>query len=294
MSPEDDGGAAVTLGEALTTVIRTAADEVVQTRQAAVDDEPDGVHQHRIRVRRLRSVLAGMRRELDPAAARLLRVRFDEWGSELGVVRDLEVLADVADDALTAQQIDDADVRRRLVAGHREEYRRAHARLVELAATPRAREREGLLAAFAEDPPIVEPAASARDRLAAALRREARRVGKAAKRADGSVEGFHAVRKAGRRLRYNAEAVAGAVPGMFGDELEDLADAGDTIHDLLGGHRDGLIFARRLELARSRAGRAGEPVAVYDDLIAHVAGDDQMPALDDALAKVRKAARQLA
>ena len=86
--------------DVVTAVLRTAADDVVRTRNAALADEPDGVHQHRVRVRRLRSILAGFRGSLDTRTADLLRVRYAEWGRELGVVRDIEVRAAVAHQVL--------------------------------------------------------------------------------------------------------------------------------------------------------------------------------------------------
>ncbi|WP_251453446.1 CHAD domain-containing protein [Microbacterium sp. Marseille-Q6648] len=291
-SDDDPGGA---LGDVAARIVRAAADEVRQTWDAAKADEPDGVHQHRVRVRRLRSILAGLRDVLDPAAARRLRVRFDEWGAELGTVRDLEVLAELARSALEDCGIDDANMSRRLVTDVRAEYQRAHARLLVLADHPRAHERERLLAVFADDPPIVEPAASARSALARTLRREARRVRRAAKGADGTIETLHDLRKAGRRLRYNAEAVLAAAPDLFGDELSELAEAGDALHDALGDHRDALVLGRSLELTRARAGRAGEPVAGYDVLISHVqaGGERALHEVDDAVARARAAAGRL-
>ncbi|WES62755.1 CHAD domain-containing protein [Microbacter sp. GSS18] len=282
-------------GEVLTAMVRQAADAVADTEAAAIADEPDGVHQHRVRVRRLRSILAGLRPQLDEVAAQRLRVEYGAWGGQLGLVRDIEVLADVADGALDALGSDDPDARRRLVDDRRDEYRRDHARLVELAATPRAAERSRLLAEFAQRPPLVDPEAPARDVLAATLRHEARRVRRAAQGVDGSIGSYHLVRKAGRRMRYVAEAVRDAAPGLFGDEVDALAEAGDDIHGSLGDHRDALVFARTLEQARALAGRAGESVLVYDALLAdaHERAGGKLESLEPALAAVRHAAKRL-
>ncbi|GAA1470007.1 CHAD domain-containing protein [Microbacterium thalassium] len=284
-----------TAGEVLTTMVRQAAGAVAETEAAAIADEPDGVHQHRVRVRRLRSILAGLRPLIDEVAAQRLRVEYGAWGGQLGLVRDIEVLADVAEEALTDLGVEDPQVWRRLVDARREEYRRDHARLVELAETPRAVERTRLLAEFARHPLLVDPAARARDALAEALRREARRVRDAAGRVDGTIASYHAVRKAGRRLRYLAEAVRDAAPELFGAEVDELAEAGDDIHGSLGDHRDALVFAHTLEQARALAGRAGEPVLVYDELLAdaHARAGAKLESLDPALAAVRHAAHRL-
>ncbi len=287
--------AAPTIGSVLALIARTAADAVAASEGAALADEPDGVHQHRVRVRRLRSVLAGFRPLLDAPAVERLRVLYGQWGAQLGTVRDIEVLADVAEEAMAELGIDDPDARRRLVDDQRAEYAHAHARLVELAGEPRAQDRARLLAAFAASAPILDAGHPARPVLADVLRGEARRVRRAAARADGTVESYHVVRKAGRRMRYVAEAVRDAAPDLFGDEVDDLAESGDQIHGALGNHRDALVFARRLELTRALAARAGEPVHAYDAMLAHAhaSAGDHLSALEAALDEARAAAKRL-
>ena len=80
-----------TAGDVIRSILGTTAERLFDTETDAMADEPDGLHQHRTHVRRLRSILAGFRDYLDEAAAQELRVRFDEWGSQLGIVRDIEV-----------------------------------------------------------------------------------------------------------------------------------------------------------------------------------------------------------
>lgn len=284
-----------TAGDVIRFVLRTTAERLFDTETAAMADEPDGLHQHRTHVRRLRSVLAGFRGFLDEAAATELRVRFDEWGSQLGIVRDIEVRAEVAEEAMRDLEIDDADLRTRLVDAEREAYRHAHARLRELNAQPRARARMDAVAAFAADPPFTSAAERKVGKLAKVGRAEAHRLDRAAKRSDGSIEALHEVRKAGRRLRYVAEALHECAPDAFGEGFEQLADAGEEVHDALGDHRDELIFIERLERARAQAGRAGERVDHYDALIERSAerAKHSLGSLDGALARVRKAAAAL-
>src|SRR5687768_5474381 len=131
--------------------MRRAADEVVRTEAPALADEPDAVHQHRVRVRRLRSVLAGFEESFDTRQTERLRVAYAEWGSQLGVVRDVEVRASVAAETLELAGIDDPAVVHRLVDSEREAYPVAHARLVELAASPRAQERGRVLRRFVDE-----------------------------------------------------------------------------------------------------------------------------------------------
>jgi CHAD domain-containing protein len=282
------------IGEVVGDIVRAAAASVVDTRGVALADTPDGVHRHRTAVRRLRSVLAAFAPPIDPAAARRVRVLFAEWGGQLGVVRDAEVRADAAAHAIEELQIADDGIRRRLVDDERMQYQRLHARLVELARGERLAEADALLRELAADPALAGAEEPARRALRVILRREVRRVRRAAKRRDGSVERLHEVRKAGRRLRYVGEAIGAATP-LFGDVVVELAAAGEAVHDLLGDHRDLVIFAERVERERARAARVGEPVAPYDALAggARVAADRRLEGLDDALARIRAAGDRL-
>ena len=284
-----------TADDVIRSIILTTADNLVTTQAAAIEDAPDGVHQHRTHVRRLRSVLAGFRDHLDEAAARDLRVQFREWGQQLGVVRDFEVQAEVAAAAMDDLGIDDVGMRARLVDAELEAHAKAHVRLCALYEGARSTARMAALEAFAADPPMTAEADAEVESLAAVAKREARRVRRAAKHTDGSIESLHAVRKAGRRLRYVAEALHAAVPDDFGADFEELAEAGEDVHDALGDHRDELIFIERLELARAQAGRAGERVEPYDALIARSAerAEESLAGLDTALDRVKAAAAAL-
>lgn len=265
----DAEGQDLKAGDVVRDILRTTAAGVFDTEQAAIADEPDGVHQHRTRVRRLRSVLASFRDHLDEGAVRGLRVQFAEWGRDLGVVRDIEVRADVAARAMAELGIVDADLTRRLVTAEREEYLRAHARLRELHDAPRSAARTAALRDFVLDPPLTAAAEAAPQTLQTVARREAARLHRAAKRAaGGSLESLHAARKAGRRLRYVAEALHEASPDPFDGKLLAFVAAGEQVHDLLGDHRDEFVFVQRLERARARAARAGESLEHYDELIA--------------------------
>ncbi|MFB7892908.1 CHAD domain-containing protein [Microbacterium sp. NPDC056044] len=284
-----------TVGDVVGEIVRRAAAEVEDTAAAALADEPDGVHQHRVRVRRLRSVLGGFRDELDTRAAERLRVAYASWGRELGVVRDIEVRADVAEQLLERAEIGDPDVLHRLVESEREAYPTAHARLVELARSPRSEERTRLLRTFADPVVVAEPERPAADVIAAVLAKQAQRVEKAEDRLDGSDERYHELRKAARRLRYVAEAVADAAPGLFAKQVEALADAGDDVHDALGAHRDAMLLAERVTHEGALAGRAGEPSDAYGT-IADLLRDEAQERLDEvpsALSRVEAAASRL-
>jgi len=288
-------GSGQSIGTVLGEIVRRAADEVERTAAAALADEPDGVHQQRVRVRRLRSVLGGFHDLLDGRDAVRLRVAYAEWGRELGVVRDIEVRATVASASLTAAGIDDPAVVRRLIDSEREAYAAAHARLVELAASPRAQERQRELRAFADSPAVAEPERPAAPVLADVVQAQVKRVRKSARRLDGSDERYHDLRKAARRAKYVAEAVADAAPGILTSEVQALAEAGDDLHDALGAHRDGMLLAHRARREGALAGHAGERSDVYDTLadLAQAEAEKQLAVVAPALRRLDDAASDL-
>lgn len=288
-------GGDATIGRVLTSIVRTAAAEIDETLPAALADDPDGVHQHRVRVRRLRSVLAAFGDLMDRRAADRVRVRYAEWGTQLGVVRDIEVSAAVAEEALAEADIDDPLVTRRLVVAERREYAIAHARLKELGTGARAAERARELHALAASPGVVAPDDPASELVARVLKKQARRVRNAMRRLDESDAAHHDVRKAARRVRYVAEAVAEAAPGLHAAAVEGLAQAGDALHDALGSHRDAVLFAAHLRREAVRAGRAGEAAEVYEHLAAEALhrAHEHLAGVPKALDDLRHAASRL-
>ena len=276
-------------------ILQSASADVDATEAAALRDEPDAVHQHRTRVRRLRSVLAAVRRVGDRADTDELRSALREWGTVLGEARDAEVRAERAEAALAECGIDDADARRRLVGDERAAYRHRHAEVVEAHGSPASLRRVQLVRESGLRLSLDEPDAKAAKVARRMLRREIDRVRKAARRVDGSLARHHALRKAARRLRHLAEAVEAAAPEVLGDRLHALAKASKRVHKLLGEHRDDELLLARLTEVRARAFGAQEETAPYDALVAAVRerADRELKRLPRAMKKLRKAADRI-
>jgi len=263
-------------GDAALAAVRAIAERLDELEPAALADEPDAVHQLRTHVRRLRSVLAAYAPLFDASIVRALRRSYGELGRELGTVRDIEVRLQVAEQALqeAAEEWDlDAGVvvvmRSRLVDDESEAHRLAHARLVQRQRMPRSAARGEALWSFLEAPSCTPEAAEpAEEALAELLEREAKRAVGRAERVDESSDDdrLHEVRKAGRRLRYAAEAVTDEPLALFGDRARALAEAGETLHDVLGDHRDDLLFAEHVRRAGAHAAHEGEPVGGFQRL----------------------------
>lgn len=201
----------------------------------------DAVHQARTRVRRLRSILGVYRRAFDAGPNGRMRERLKDLGDRLGAVRDLEVRAEALESLLRAEDRPDVvDATQTLADEATAEHEKA---LAVLLRHLRGRTHRRLLAdlqLYAAEPPLRD---AERGHLEAVtgtgLKKAVKRV--RASRGD-SLEERHATRKAARRLRYAAEAVA----DDRGRDAVRLAAAAEAVHDALGENRDHLLLARFL------------------------------------------------
>jgi CHAD domain-containing protein len=283
-------------GTVIVAVVDAIAERLDDLEPAALADEPDAVHQLRTQVRRLRSVLAAYAPLFDASVAEGLRRRYREFGRELGTVRDIEVRIQVAEGALQEMLDESPAVRALLVDSELDGHRLAHARFAERQRMPRAAARRDALAGFLARPPLTPLAAGPADAvLAEVVDREARRTVRRAAHIDASaaVEELHAVRKAGRRLRYAAEAVSDDPVALFGGDARALADAGEDLHDLLGDHRDDVLFAEHVRRAAAHAAHGGEPVAALVGLAdaAERRAVERLSGLEGAEHELRRAAK---
>lgn len=212
-------------------IVQSASADVEASEAAALRDEPDGLHEHRTRVRRLRSVLASIERLSDDPALAGTRAALAPWGRVLGEARDAEVRADRAEAVMAELGIVDADARRRLVGDERAEYRHLHARAVDAHETPAGQTRRQLVREAGLTLHLDDD--SARKTLRRLLRRDARRLARAVRRSDGSLDRLHDVRKAARRLRYLSEAVNAADASLLGGDNRRLGRAAKRVHKLL-------------------------------------------------------------
>lgn len=281
----DDAGSAVIA--ALTALI-VRLDEAERT---AVLDEPDAVHQARILVRRLRSLLRTFRPLFDRASVDELRASLDELGDELGDVRDLEVRVEHAERHLDERA--PREMHERLVDAERERYRAAHADLVKFLG---AGGHGQLLVEFVSAPPFSARAARrAPKAFARLLEREYRRVRKAARGATDELDSLHRLRRIARRLRYACEAVTELPAAVFGDKVAEVASAAQSVQDVLGDHRDEVLFAVQVQQAAEAAKADGEPTGAYIAVAEAAFADasERLEELPEALHTLRTRAKVL-
>ena len=240
-------------------------------------------------VRPLRSVLAAYEPVFDAAPVVVLRRRYGELGDELGVVRDIEVRVLVAERALdeASEQglLSDAaqagSARARLIDAERENYRLAHARFVERQRLPRAarapRRARGVPRRSAAHPARRRPGPEG-DRGAASTMRPTAPL-RRAERAHGAddTEALHDLRKAGRRLRYAAEAVRPSPVELFDGRIRSAGRGGrrPTRRARRSPRRGAVRPARATRGGARRATRAARPL-VFEQLA--VAADERAAA----------------
>lgn len=250
----------------------------------------DAVHQARTRVRRLRSILGVYRRAFEQDDAKRLRRRLRALGTRLGTVRDLEVLADALD-ALVAPAAPDALDQATVdaVLAFAADARSAHAAAVtRLVSELSGRSDRRLIAdtvSFAAAPPLSARGADhPRKTARKGLRRAARRV---LTPGDDSLEARHTTRKAARRLRYAADAVA----DLFGRDAVRLAAAAEALQDMLGDHRDLVLLAAHLRQKAEAAGLSPAAAAGVERLASacEERADARLAGLDDLVARLADA-----
>jgi CHAD domain-containing protein len=262
LSPTSKAGDVVLAYLADQTERVTALDPMVRR------NEPDAVHQMRIVTRRLRSTLQTYgsviwRQDTGQLVAEL------RWlGVLLGAARDAEVLIE----HLRANLADTPD---KLVIGPVRARVRAHFAPVDVAArtevtqaldSPRYFALLDQLDALLTERPLAKSASKpAKTVLPAAARRAYRRTSRRMSQASHARAGqprdaaLHSARKAAKRTRYAAEAVA---PAM-GPQAGRFAKRIQRVQSLLGDHQDSVI-ARQVERDLAiNAAHAGENAFTY-------------------------------
>ncbi|MEB3034527.1 CYTH and CHAD domain-containing protein [[Mycobacterium] nativiensis] len=215
-------------------------------------DADDAVHQMRVTIRRIRSLLHG-----EEAAHAPLLGELQELGAVLGVARDAEVLAQRYQQALDelSPELIRGPVGERLVDGSLRRYQTGRRRSVAAMRTPRYfRLLDGL------DDLVSAPAAERYATVDIAYRR-LRKAVKAAKTAADRDAALHRIRKAAKRLRYTAAAA----------NKTKIAKRAKTIQTLLGDHQDSVVSRAHLVQQADAAAAAGQDTFTYGLLYAREA-----------------------
>ena len=229
------------LRDRLTTLVAATRD----AERRIGEDDPEGVHDLRVALRRIRSLVTTFRQELGQEECDALRLDLRRAGLELGGLRDLEVVEGRLHQLLGEQRVE-------LVLGNVAGRIDDHVRALRAEAAPAVDTLLGsaawrtLLAdldVLAERTPHAKRS-TARKRLRKDWRRLRRRAAVAAMTTDEHLRGnaLHDVRKAAKRARYAAETLG----PLFGDDAARLEQTAEAVQDALGSHRDTLLTRQTL------------------------------------------------
>lgn len=251
-------GSRPTAAELITSVLVGSAAHLVDHIAAVVlDEDLEGVHQARVGMRRLRSDLRTARPLLHGKAVAPLRRELDWLMSQLGEVRDLDVLIERL--RIDVKSLDPVDRRAAdgVLAQALEDREAAYQRIRADLRTPRCAALLEETAHAATSPPFKgrvsgRPADEVLPRLVRRplkeLRREARKQGKVP-----DDDGLHRLRIGVKRARYGAELAAPAAGKKARRAARKLAE----VQDVLGEHNDACVAGERLRGLGERTGLAG-------------------------------------
>jgi CHAD domain-containing protein len=220
-------------------------------------DDPEGVHQMRVAVRRIRAALKADNASIGPATEHL-QTELKWLGGVLGPVRDLDVQLEHLRAEAHDFPVDERAAVERLLKGLLADRRKARQKLLGALRSRRYTELLHALAAAA----LSEAPSSVRGKkkqwassLIAVIKRPYRKLHKAAGALgeDPPDDDLHALRIDGKRLRYAAELAA---PGG-GKRVQNLIKATKGLQEVLGDHQDAVIAEQEV---RRLLAELGDPV----------------------------------
>jgi len=234
-------------------LVRAAARLVDHLAAIVLDEDPEGVHQARVGVRRMRSDLRTFEPLLDGAVVRPLRDELGWLADELGEVRDLDVL--LLRLTRDASRLDGADQQAAhdVLAGFRQQRRVAYERLRASLRTPRCANLLEATVRTVTMPPFASRKAQRRAAkvVPRLVRRPLRGLRREAARLDDPPgdAALHRVRIRVKRLRYATELAA----PVAGKRARKAARRLAGLQDVLGDHNDACVAMNRLRLLANDA-----------------------------------------
>lgn len=239
-----------TAGEVTVAYLRTQVDALRRHDIGVRRDADDAIHQLRVAMRRLRSVLTGFRGVLDRDRTRDLTAELKWAGRALSDARDAEVLRDLITEELSAvAEVSGVDGARRILSRHvGDMVTKSRGTVHDVLTSPRYAALLGTLETLVDQPPLTPRAERpARSELRRAITRADRRLAEAVDALDDLAPGpdldagLHEVRKKAKQARYAADTVRPA----FGRRLRTWRTSVKAIQTTLGDHHD-LVEARAL------------------------------------------------
>ena len=230
-----------TVADVIKLALRSSVDRLY-AHEAAVrrGEDPEDVHQARVAARRMRSDLRTFHAFVDAQWANELRAELQWVGSELGEVRDIEVMLERLRDDVTAMPDSEHDAADRVVRRLIADWHAARTRMIEQLGGSRFAALRAPLEAAAERPRCTPWAhLRATQALPQVVVHPWRKLREAVDDLGPTPpdDALHAVRIRAKRARYAAEAT---IP-VFGTPAQRYARAIADVQDVLGEHQDAVV-----------------------------------------------------
>ncbi|MET8998967.1 CHAD domain-containing protein [Amycolatopsis sp. NPDC004169] len=207
--------------------------------------DPEDLHQMRVALRRMRSVLK-LSGRLVGAGAEPVRAELGWLGQSLGEVRDYDVLIGHLREVIADFEVRDQAPGHRLVSKFVSERATAKRRLTRALSSARYSTllREVSLLTRAEAAAEEEVPHNLVTGLAKPHRKLAKAVG--ALPADPPDDDLHALRIHGKKLRYAAELAQTSAKKKQAAKIKELLKATKDFQTVLGDHQDAVVAAERM------------------------------------------------
>lgn len=246
--PKRDGSAA----ELLRATLAKQVERLRRQDQPIRAGDPEGVHQARVALRRLRSLVGTFAPLAEEAWVRELDAEIAELAGPFGPARDADVLYARFQDQLWWLPAEDQLAAERLLDQLRRDRERAHATLLRTLASASYASLLAKLEATAREPILSSLAQEPADTLVPVLVRRRWRAVRRAQRAlsePPSNEELHRLRKRIKHCRYAAEAAV----SVAGPRAARFAAALREVQELLGEHQDACVAQAWLRAHGERA-----------------------------------------
>jgi CHAD domain-containing protein len=266
-------------------------EELLVWDRAVRADAEDSVHQMRVTIRKIRSLLKDSQDLFGLADDAWVLDELRELAGILGVARDAEVLAERYERRLgeLAPELVRGPVTERLVNGARRRYQLGLRRSLAAMRSKRYFRLLDELDAMVAEPPVTALGQKPRPVTIDAAYKRVRKATKAfraaeaaeAAHADDADESLHVIRKRAKRLRYTAAATG----------ADRVAKHAKAIQSLLGDHQDSVVSREHLLAQAQSAHLAGEDTFTYGLLYQQESeiGEQSREQLDALLRKLDKA-----
>jgi len=215
--------------------------------------DPEDLHQMRVALRRMRSVLK-LSGTLVGDGAEPVRAELGWLGQSLGEVRDHDVLIGHLREVIADFEVRDQPAGRRLVSLFVTERAAAKRRLTRALSSARYSTLLQEVSLLTRGQPA-STAAEERHDLVAGLAKPHRKLAKAVRAlpADPPDDDLHALRIHGKKLRYAAELAQTSAKKKRAKRIKKLIKATRDFQTVLGDHQDAVIAAERMRTVLATA-----------------------------------------